>query len=233
VNNPMLQQLVEEQYVDAVNPPFGALLALYVQTVAYELLVTPSHFSSLRDMYRSRRVRSIVGRISRFGRAPVSQAGKDSNSQNRKREDFASLYLRRIVPFQEERLFRKLTKFDSLVAHQKWVVSRYQAFLSRAGYDLFQVDRRFEPIYYKYPVLSDDKRAILDRARQARIELSDMFVSPLYPPWHKRRWESQNYRAGLCPISENMSDRIIPLSIHSKIKEKDVERTIALLASFK
>ena len=93
-------------------------------------------------------------------------------------------YRKRVIAFQEKRLFRKLDKFNSMVAYQKWVVSQYDELLSQTGYDLLELDGRFEPIYYKYPLLSDCKKVIFEKARQARIELSHY---PFIPKFGLRR----------------------------------------------
>lgn len=232
VNNPALGQRVKELYEGFIAPPLRVLIVLYIEYSIYDLLVTPAVFSSLRDIYRNPRLKRLIAGLSRR-REGGARSGKAEPSGTRKVEGGAGPYNLKIVPFQEKRLFRKLDKFDSIVVHRKWVVSRYEELLSKTGYDLFKLDGRFEPIYYKYPLLSDSKKAIFDKARQARIELSDMFISPLYPPWHKRLWESLRYREGMCPISESISDRIVPLSVHSKIREREIESTIALLSSFR
>jgi len=142
-----------------------------------------------------------------------------------------AIYNKKLIAFQQARLFKKLDRYDKLVAHQQWVISQYEGLVAQAGYEPIELDSWLEPIYYKYPLLSDSKKEIFERAHQAGIELSDMFISPLYPTWHKKIWESLGYREGMCPISESISDRILPLSIHSKIRAKEIDRTMALLAS--
>jgi dTDP-4-amino-4,6-dideoxygalactose transaminase len=165
-------------------------------------------------------------------RRDASPNGKEESSGKVNVIGGTAIYNKRLIAFQERRLLAKLERYDKLVAHQRWVVARYEDLLAQTGYQPLVVDSRFDPVLYKYPLLSDSKKDIFDRARQAGIELSDMFISPLYPDWHKRIWESLGYREGMCPISESVSERIVPLSIHSKIRSKEIERTIALLASF-
>jgi perosamine synthetase len=111
-------------------------------------------------------------------------------------------------------------------------VSRYEELFSQSGWKPWELDGRFEPVYYKYPLLFDRKREIFEKAPQAQIELSDIFLSPLYPPWQDARWRSLGYQKGLCPISEEISDRIVALPLHTRIQARDVERTVAFLASF-
>jgi dTDP-4-amino-4,6-dideoxygalactose transaminase len=233
VNNPILKQKMKELHDDFVPPSLRKLIVLHIQYVIYNLLVTPALFSTMRDIYQNPRVVRLMAGIYGKRKTEISRDGQVGAPRARKLQGDVDLsYKKRVIAFQERRLFRKLDKFDSMVAHQKWVVSRYDELFSQTGYDLLELDGRFEPIYYKYPLLSDCKKVIFEKARQARIELSNMFRSPLYSPRYKANWESLGYRKGMCPISESVADRIVPLSVHSKIRAKEIERTIALLASF-
>jgi perosamine synthetase len=233
VNNPALQQTMQELYDDFTPPPLRGLGVLYLQAAIYNWLVTPTLFAYVRDIYRDPRVKRLVSNISGNKKASRSQDKKPGTSQNKQSSDGIGIYNSRILPFQASRLFRKLDKFPEMVDHQQWLVSQYERLLVQTGHELLELDDRFQPIYYKYPILADCKREILEAARRQRIELSDMFISPLYPPWHRKIWESFGYKRGMCPTSENISDTIVPLSIHSKIRARDIRRTATLLAGFR
>jgi perosamine synthetase len=232
VNNPRLKQKMAESYNDYVTPSRRELLGLCLLRIAYELLVSPVRFSTLRDIYRRQFMRDLIGRFAQSGKKAASQGGRKEVDQQTQIGKNANFYSKKIIPFQENRLFRRLDAFDDWVAHQDWAVSRYRALLPPVGYEFPELDDRFEPVYYKYPLLSDHKATIFEHASQARVELSELFISPLYPPWHKRLWEKRGYREGMCPISEHISDRVIPLSVHSKIHDRDIDRTMALLMAF-
>ena len=121
-----------------------------------------------------------------------------------------------------------------MIANQRWIVSRYEELLSQVGYVPFELDSHFEPVYYKYPLLFDRKlkREIFEKAQQARIEMSDMFGSPVHPAERAANWKALGYQKGMCPISEDISDRIVALPVHAKVQAKEIEKTIAFLASF-
>jgi dTDP-4-amino-4,6-dideoxygalactose transaminase len=120
------------------------------------------------------------------------------------------------------------------VAHQNWIVSQYEKLISLAGYSPLALDSRFEPVLFKYPLLSSNKKEIFEKAPEVGIELSYIFASPLYPHDARMaaRWKTFGYRQGMCPISEGVADRIVAMPIHRKIKAKTIEKTIAFLASF-
>jgi dTDP-4-amino-4,6-dideoxygalactose transaminase len=145
------------------------------------------------------------------------------------------VFEKRIVPFQKRRLDKKLRGFDKLVAHQQWVVTQYEDRLAQAKLEPVRLDDHLEPVLYKYPLLFDQQSNILAQARQARIEVSNLFASPLnlQRPRLTRLWRAFGYRKGMCPIAEGISDRIIALPIHSRVQAGDIERTVAFLASFR
>lgn len=232
VNNPSLRPKVKKLNETLTPPSLRELIALYIQYAAYAWFITPATFSTMRNLYYNIPLNRLIAGISGHRKTKVLQDGKVETPYIEKSESGMGLYKKRMNRFQKKWLFRKLDEFDNLVAHQKWVVSRYEELLSQTGYDLLELDGQFEPIYYKYPLLSDYKKAIFEKGHQARVELSSMFRSPFYSPWYKGFWESMGYRQGMCPISEGVSDRIVPLAIHSKVQAKDIERTVALLSSF-
>jgi dTDP-4-amino-4,6-dideoxygalactose transaminase len=186
----------------------------------------PSRFWFMKEV---RRRLSILGsslRTFRRRKTPAARGQGLEITQN------GSGPIKKMIAFQERRLFKKLDAFDQTMMHLEWVVARYKELLSEIGYQSPELDSRFEPVYYKYPLLSDHKKDIFERAKQARIEMSDMFGSPLYPPDRAANWEALGYQAGMCPISENVSARIVALPVHTRVQATDIEKTVALLASF-
>jgi perosamine synthetase len=227
VNNPLLKPKIVEVHEQFVTPTFKELVVLYLQYFAYSWLVNPATFWLLKEIYRRLSIAGIISGTSRrtkdvsSTRSPYAVEPGDAPFKGKT-----------IIPYQEKRLFRKLDRWDDMIAHQEWIVSRYRQGLSTVDYTPFELESHLEPVYYKYPVLSDHKNEIFERARQTQIEMSDMFGSPLYPPDRKANWEALGYKEGMCPHSERASERIIALPVHAKVRSKDIETTVALLASF-
>lgn len=258
VNNPILRPKVEEIYNCFVTPSLRELLVLYFTYAASDLLYSPTRFWLMKEVYRRLRDFKTGPRKGRIGplilghsfRPPLegqAQSIQESNPRSETPAESPKLPKqnpvagtihdgkaegKRIIPFQERRLFRKLDRWDDMIAHQRWIVSRYEELLSQAGYAPLELDSHLEPVYYKYPLLFDRKKEIFEQAQQARIEMSDIFGSPLYPAERAANWKALGYEKGMCPISEGISDRIVALPVHSRIRAREIERTIALLASF-
>jgi perosamine synthetase len=230
VNNPTLKQKVKELYEGFVTPLYKELIILYIQYFSYTLLLKPSFFWCMRGVYRE--LASWGGLWGLITGIPSRK--KTGAAQDGKVEGSVGPYNRKMIPFQERRLSRKLDHFDRIVAHKRWVVSQYERLFSQVGYNPLELDSRFEPIYFKYPLLSDHKKDIFDKAPRARIELSYLFSSPVDPlkPGFVAHWKALGYQKGMCPVSEYIADRIVALPVHSGIRAKDIERTIGFLSSF-
>ncbi len=138
-----------------------------------------------------------------------------------------------MMPFLKGRLFWRLSRWDDMIAHQQWVVSQYHDRLCDAGLAAYEADVHVEPVYYKYPMLFEPRRkeVIMRKARSAGVELSDMFGSPVYPVERAAQWKALGYQKGLCPISEDVSARIVALPVHRHVEREQIEKTVDLLRS--
>lgn len=230
-NDHALKQEMTRIYGHFTTPSKKDLIALYTQYFVYNFLLTPSLFWPARRIYRKLSRKGIIAGTFRPGKLRTAQTERKDISHNEQERETLG---RKIIPYQEQRLFRRLDKFENAVAHHDWIVSQYQKLVSLAGYSPLALDSRFEPVLFKYPLLSNNKKEIFEAAPQARIELSYIFASPLYPHDARMaaRWRSFGYRQGMCPISEDVADRIVALPVHTKIQARDIEKITAFLASF-
>lgn len=78
----------------------------------------------------------------------------------------------------------------------------------------------------RYPVRVANKLDLLDKAKQARVELGSWFESPLHPlplSEHHRL----DYRVGQCPNAERAAREVVNLPLHQQITPKEAERVLA------
>ena len=80
----------------------------------------------------------------------------------------------------------------------------------------------------RYPVRVADKLELLDKAKQARVELGSWFESPLHPlplSEHLRL----GYRVGQCPNAERAARETVNLPLHQQITPGEAERVLEFL----
>jgi dTDP-4-amino-4,6-dideoxygalactose transaminase len=73
----------------------------------------------------------------------------------------------------------------------------------------------------------DVKTYNLEEVERKRIEIGDWFLSPVHP--NLSGWEKVDYQKGMCPVSEEICNKVINLPTHTKIDEKEVKRIINFL----
>ena len=85
------------------------------------------------------------------------------------------------------------------------------------------------PLYY-FPVLVENKEALLEKARRARIELAAWPIrAPLYPVERENDLPKYGYEPGSCPVAEDVARRLVGLPTDLKTRERQREGVISLL----
>jgi dTDP-4-amino-4,6-dideoxygalactose transaminase len=256
VNNPDLMPRVQAAYANCTAPSTMNVVSLWLQNLGYNLLLSPRWFWFMKEIYRRQRdfrngprkgkiVPLILGfsapsedkRHGQFNQTPEvtnNDVGlhqpSDQNAVKRQ-ESHPKGSLQKMTSFQKKRLFGKLDHWNVMVERQKRIVALYKKELSELGFYPIELSSHLEPVYYKYPVLVEQKKEVFLRAQKEKIEISDMFGSPLYPPERRANWLALGYKQGMCPIAEDISDRIVALPVHSRVQDEDIEKIAALIAS--
>ncbi len=90
-----------------------------------------------------------------------------------------------------------------------------------------------QPLYY-FPILADDKPALLLRARRRRLEMVAWPVrAPIFPVERIEDLRAYGYAPGSCPIAEDMATRLIGLPLRRRVSPGHRHRVIELLCAGK
>lgn len=125
-----------------------------------------------------------------------------------------------------------LERADAVSRHRIECCREYAATLhGRAGTGLINVDAA-APLYY-FPVLVDDKPAMLREAKRRRIEIIAWPVStPIYPVADEAALVKYDYVPGSCPVAERAAGRLVGLPTHRLVNASDRERITELVLRF-
>ncbi len=217
VNTSDLQQKMLEQYHLFSEPLTRELVTINAQYIAHSILLHPSLYWTIKDTYQ---FLSKMGLLVGSFRAEEFAGVLSPDYQKRMPESF------------KRRLFQKLHDLDFIIAYRRWVASQYHAVLGELGYTTFRMNAHYAPVYIKYPLLFHHKAAVLERGREKRIELHNMFLSPIHP-LKEKDWHVVGYEKGTCPAAEDISERVIALPIHLKINQKQIEKTRRFLSDMR
>jgi len=117
----------------------------------------------------------------------------------------------------------ELERLDEALAHRKTLTALYDKELARQGWPALA--RPDGSLLLRYPVRVANKEELLEKAKQARVELGSWFETPLHPlplSEHARL----GYRAGQCPNAERAARETVNLPLHVQVTEREAERVL-------
>ncbi len=122
-----------------------------------------------------------------------------------------------------------LYKIESNAAHRHLCSTEYHRALRGLKHLILPIAETPQPLYY-FPVLVENKEALLRQARRKHIELIAWpLKTPIYPIENEQDLLAYGYRPGTCPVAEEVATKLIGLPTHSRITAEDRNRIIALL----
>jgi len=213
VHSEKLLQNMRILYSGFVAPPLTDVARVNLQYFAHALLRRPVLFWTIREMYRALSGSGIV--IGTF--SPEDLAGKLSEE-----------YQRTMAHVFRVRLADKISKAEAGILHRKQVAAQYENHFKRLGLARPESPRGSETVYLQYPLVVRDKRRVLSEARKWRVELGDLFSSPVHP-LTTQQWKGVGYEKGCCPIAEDTCGRIVCLPLHETVRQGDIDRTFDFL----
>lgn len=135
-------------------------------------------------------------------------------------------YDKRMSAAQARWGLRALERSDADAAHRRAIAQRYAHGLAVEGFDVGKPDPAWTLV--RFPLAVHDKRGVLARAEEERVELGDWFDHPLHPLAASR--EGLGYVEGSCPVAERLSASIVNLPTHTRIDAREADRVVAFLA---
>ena len=213
VNDP---DLAEKTAAAAAGYPRASLREstyLQLQFLAFQALYTPRLFWTIRDLYR------LLGRL-----------GVTSGSSSKQELDCVEPgdYRKRMGAWQARALASQLRKLADLVEARRDRGRRIEQALLAAGLPVVPVPDGVDPVWLRYPVRVGDKDEVLARAREARVEVGDWFLSPIHP--NPDSWAKAHYQDGSCPHAERAARMVVNIPTSPTLSAAEIDRTVEFLA---
>ena len=213
VHSEELLQNMRILYNTFVEPPLRDVARVNLQYFAHVLLRRPGLFWTIREIYRVLSKSGIA-----IGTFPREQFSGEISEE----------YQRTMAPSLRLRLAGKLAKIQAGILHRKHVGAQYEDRFKQLGLACPESPRGSEIVYLQYPLVVRDKRRVLSEARKWKVELGDLFSSPVHP-LTDQQWKSVGYKKGFCPVAENACDRTVSLPLHETVRQVDINRTFDFL----
>lgn len=131
----------------------------------------------------------------------------------------------------KRRLERELKKINRKSAHSLRAAELYRSGITSADLIHPEISPRTRSVLSRYPLLSNEKTNLLNRAEKERIELSDWYSTPVHPLTGSDL-KAVGYEEGSCPNAESVGLRIVHLPTHFRTTDRDIDRVVEFLNGF-
>ncbi len=124
----------------------------------------------------------------------------------------------------------QLRKLDGWLNRRRAIAARYdQAFAGEPAIDPLVIGPDREPAWHLYPILLDPARLRVGRGQIfAALRAENIGVNVHYIPvyWHPY-YRNLGYRRGLCPVAEDVYERLLTLPLFPTMADRDVDDVIS------
>ncbi len=222
-NDEALATTLIRNYESYNQPPRLVQLQLEAMRVAHRVAYRPSTYWTVRALYRAVVATGLIpGNYNRVTSPNESGAQRPSdNGTAQPSPDFG----RRMGRRQAGLLRTAHENLETESAHRRWVGVQYRERINAKGVSHFALPSGAEPVFGRYPLMVEDRPALLDGARDARVELADFYASPVHP-LRGNSLRRVAYEPGSCPEAEWMSERIVSLPTGLQVDARQVENAV-------
>ncbi len=209
VNDGRLRTEMEAAYRAFKVPPFQTRAKLLLQYYGYRVLYRPSLYWPVRSLFHA------------LGDLGLVEGNYNPVGAEQMADDFSW----RMVPESRRRLEKALQDVERLAQHSQWVAQQYRHGISSPELQHPRLPHDSSVVFARYPLRTPRKRALLEAARRARVELADWYATPVHP-LQPGELHAVGYEPGTCPRAERRASEVVSLPTHVRVQPQDVERTL-------
>jgi perosamine synthetase len=212
-NNATITEKLERDYSSYESPPALSQAETAGMFIAHRIAYRPATYWAVRSIFRA-----------------LSAAGLIRGNYNKIADDRgpASDFSRRMGDVQRRRLAQQLRTLAAQTSHRRRVASAYRARISSAGVAHIPVPKGAEPVFGRYPVFAVNKEALIERARDAKVELA-VFYDSAVQPLYGASLRTVGYEPGSCPNAEWAAARIVSLPTGMNVGQREIDRAVDFL----
>jgi len=122
-------------------------------------------------------------------------------------------------------LCKQLLHIREITEHSKLIASRYLANINCRLVSHFPDAGSDKVVLGRYPLLTESKSLLIKKARQAQIELSGWYSSPVHP-LKDDELSLVYYKNNSCPEAEKRCNEIITLPTNQYVRDRDINKII-------
>ena len=218
INDPRLRDRMIELYDrEFQEPSFIKSMYLALLSTTYNRFFRPRMYWMARDIYHQLvKLKIVQG---------------SSSMDELMSPDMPPNYKERFGHQRRGQIDTVLDGMPDAIAHRCRIAERYADWFSERGSLIQSGSDGANPVWLRFPVLVENRTALLNEARRRRVELGDWFNSPLHPSVSDP--VMFGYRSGLCPVAEYVSNGIVNLPTHQRVTEGDLRKILVFFDEYR
>jgi|SRR5687768_2668836 len=210
-NDSDLDKALADDYAKYSMPSVKTQLQLAAMFGAHKVFYRPSTYWTVRGFYRAMVAAGII-------RGNYNEVSEDEAAP-------ADDFKRRMGSLQVQRLSKALTKLEKQSDHRRWVAEQYRSRIHHLDVTHLAVPPGAEPVFGRYPMLVENRKNWLERARGAKVELADFYATPVHPLTGDEL-RRVGYVPGSCPQAEWIAQRIVSLPTGPQTDRRQIQRAV-------
>ena len=136
-------------------------------------------------------------------------------------------YCERFGRFRLGQMESALDRLPAVITHRRTIADYYNQRLQSRDFGLQEGPAEARSVWLRFPLLVDDRSSVISEARKQRIELGDWFNAPLHPSLANE--SAFGYEAGMCPVADDVSSRIVNLPTHTGVSLEVAEKVATFI----
>ena len=126
------------------------------------------------------------------------------------------------------RLARKISDIEILTKHSLWISNQYQSRINSKHVRQVNISSKANTIFVRFPLISKNKKWLIEKAKQSKVELAGWYSTPIHP-LNGKDLSKVFYEEGSCPNVELRCQQIVTLPTHMNVNAWEVDRIISFL----
>jgi perosamine synthetase len=212
INDVALREKVQRQYETYHLPRFMRSMRIELQYLAFKTLYRPSFYWSLRSLFHC---------LESFNAA---EGNYNIVSADKLADDF-TLKMSRLI---KKRLVKEIGKMEQIECWSRQVSNEYRSRISNSSVGHAPLPSDSDVDFVRYPILVGNKTELLKQARNANIELSEWYATPVHP-LKPDSYRTVYYEASSCGNAEERCKQIVTLPTNERVSKRDVDKIVSFL----
>ncbi|MHB8383992.1 MAG: DegT/DnrJ/EryC1/StrS family aminotransferase [Candidatus Binataceae bacterium] len=210
INDSGLEERVKKLHSSFAEPGLFDTAAINLQYLLYSLI-------------RRRKLLHQLRSLSRFW----SPEGIASGTFKREELQYGITadYTKTMAKSFRRRLNYKLRSSQRSINDRRRIGDRLHKHLVRLGVSPVKLPDAAGACFMRYPLLSYDRQEVLREGLARNIDVSPAFRSPV-DPLLPDQWARIGYKAGSCPVAEDLANRTVTLPVHDWPGDDEVDQVL-------